>query len=118
MPAHLRAALAAALVSLALPSSALANATVTRDSFTDYVTVTSTATEINDIAVSDSGGLLRIQEQHPLVAGLDAGSGCSTVSAKVVTCGSTVTVVAIIANLGPSNDLFRSSSDASKDIPR
>src|SRR3954454_3744598 len=108
MPANLRAALAAALLSLALPSSALANATVTRDSFTDIVSVVSTSAEDNDLVAFDSSGNLFVQEQSSGVGGLDVGAGCSTVSAKVATCGLTPSVAAIVANLGPGNVIFRS----------
>lgn len=109
---------AVALAALALPAAARANATVSRDAMTDVVTVTSTAAENNDILVFDNSGTLVVQESDPIVAGLDAGAGCSTVSAKVVNCGVTSSVAAVIAHLGPGNDVFRSTASDAKDVPR
>src|SRR4051812_37033425 len=107
----------AALLALALPATALANATVTRDG-AGVVTITSTDPESNDILVSDSTGTLVVQEQSGAVAGVDAATGCGSLTAKVITCGPTNTVTRIVANLGPAADIFRSTATAANGIPR
>src|SRR4051794_13082138 len=95
---------AATLLALTLPAAAGANATVTRDG-SDVITITSTAAENNDIVVHEAAGNLRVQEQGAVVAGLDAGSGCATVSQSVVECGASASALRIVANLGPGNDI-------------
>src|SRR2546423_2755869 len=92
-PRTLRRALpCAAVLALALPASALANATVSRSGNT--VTVTSTVTEDNDIIAFDQGGMLVMQENSGSVAGLTPAGVCTraenppgTPLPKVVTCG-------------------------------
>src|SRR2546423_3097788 len=93
-----KALICAALLALALPANALANATVTRD-LSGVVTITSTANENNHIRVDDQLGTLVVQELSGSVTGLDASAGCSTTAtATSVSCGATGGTSRVVAN--------------------